>query len=160
MPTYESASIRRFHEGRVDNIRSATLEVLRFVKTITDHTATVPVSPAGPRSLRGTACPLGPETTSSFSLSATEHPLKAPCALSLVHLQDSEKLLLLKDAIRAQTEYTVMVSDLASAQDCGLCPVLGPRHGLWVTARPPPVQRLGESTSPLRASSSLFLEPG
>lgn len=30
-----------------------------------------------------------------------------------VHLQDSEKLLLLKDAIRAQTEYTVMVSDLA-----------------------------------------------
>ncbi|KAB0397514.1 hypothetical protein E2I00_006871 [Balaenoptera physalus] len=63
VPTYESASIRRFREGRVDNIRSATLEALRFVKTITDHTATVP---------------------------------------------DSEKLLLLKDAIRAQTEYTVM----------------------------------------------------
>ncbi|XP_007446301.1 PREDICTED: choline O-acetyltransferase [Lipotes vexillifer] len=63
VPTYESASIRRFREGRVDNIRSATLEVLRFVKTITDLTATVP---------------------------------------------DSEKLLLLKDAIRAQTEYTVM----------------------------------------------------
>lgn len=146
MPTYESASIRRFREGRVDNIRSATLEVLRFVKTITDHTVTVPVSPAGPRSLGGpvrqlwTACPLGPETTSSFSLSAAEYPLKAPCAVSLVHLQDSEKLLLLKDAIRAQTEYTVMVSDLASAQDCGLCPVLGPRHGLWVTARPTPVQ--------------------
>ncbi|MBW00590.1 Choline O-acetyltransferase, partial [Eschrichtius robustus] len=63
VPTYESASIRRFREGRVDNIRSATLEALRFVKTITDHTATVP---------------------------------------------DSERLLLLKDAIRAQTEYTVM----------------------------------------------------
>ena len=53
MPTYESASIRRFREGRVDNIRSATLEALRFVKTITDRTATMPVSPAGPRSLRG-----------------------------------------------------------------------------------------------------------
>ncbi|KAI4555379.1 hypothetical protein MJG53_019069 [Ovis ammon polii x Ovis aries] len=64
VPTYESASIRRFHEGRVDNIRSATPEALRFVKAITDHhTAAVP---------------------------------------------DSEKLLLLKDAIRAQTEYTVM----------------------------------------------------
>lgn len=55
MPTYESASIRRFREGRVDNIRSATLEVLRFVKTVTDPMATVPVSPAGPRSLRGTS---------------------------------------------------------------------------------------------------------
>uniref|UniRef100_A0A8C9E6V5 Choline O-acetyltransferase n=1 Tax=Phocoena sinus TaxID=42100 RepID=A0A8C9E6V5_PHOSS len=63
VPTYESASIRRFREGRVDNIRSATLEVLRFVKTVTDPMATVPVSPA-----------------------ATA----------------------LKDAIRAQTEYTVM----------------------------------------------------
>ncbi|XP_010852747.1 PREDICTED: choline O-acetyltransferase [Bison bison bison] len=64
VPTYESASIRRFQEGRVDNIRSATPEALRFVKAIADHhTAAVP---------------------------------------------DSEKLLLLKDAIRAQTEYTVM----------------------------------------------------
>lgn len=36
-----------------------------------------------------------------------------PCATSLVCLQDSDKLLLLKDAIRAQTEYTVMVSDVA-----------------------------------------------
>ncbi|XP_045051850.1 choline O-acetyltransferase [Desmodus rotundus] len=62
-PTYESASIRRFQEGRVDNIRSATPEALSFVKAITDHKAT---------------------------------------------LTDSEKLLLLKDAIRAQTEYTVM----------------------------------------------------
>ncbi|KAM6184855.1 choline O-acetyltransferase [Rhynchocyon petersi] len=63
MPTYESASIRRFQEGRVDNIRSATPEALAFVKAVTDHK------------------------------SAT---------------LDLEKLLLLKDAIRAQTEYTVM----------------------------------------------------
>ncbi|XP_036912580.1 choline O-acetyltransferase [Sturnira hondurensis] len=62
-PTYESASIRRFQEGRVDNIRSATPEALSFVKAITDHKAA---------------------------------------------LTDLEKLLLLKDAIRAQTEYTVM----------------------------------------------------
>uniref|UniRef100_A0ABI7WQ61 Choline O-acetyltransferase n=1 Tax=Felis catus TaxID=9685 RepID=A0ABI7WQ61_FELCA len=63
VPTYESASIRRFQEGRVDNIRSATPEALSFVRAITDHKAAVPAS---------------------------------------------EKLLLLKDAIRAQTEYTVM----------------------------------------------------
>uniref|UniRef100_A0A8C7JPI0 Choline O-acetyltransferase n=1 Tax=Oncorhynchus kisutch TaxID=8019 RepID=A0A8C7JPI0_ONCKI len=35
--TYESASIRRFHEGRVDNIRSATPETLAFVKAMTDE---------------------------------------------------------------------------------------------------------------------------
>ncbi|KAB1271488.1 Choline O-acetyltransferase [Camelus dromedarius] len=63
VPTYESASIRRFQEGRVDNIRSATPEALHFVKAIAEPTANVP---------------------------------------------DSEKLALLKDAIRAQTEYTVM----------------------------------------------------
>ncbi|XP_019585673.2 choline O-acetyltransferase [Rhinolophus sinicus] len=63
VPTYESASIRRFQEGRVDNIRSATPEALSFVKAITDHKTAMP---------------------------------------------DLEKLLLLKDAIRAQTEYTVM----------------------------------------------------
>uniref|UniRef100_A0A8C9WT71 Choline O-acetyltransferase n=1 Tax=Scleropages formosus TaxID=113540 RepID=A0A8C9WT71_SCLFO len=34
--TYESASIRRFREGRVDNIRSATAEALAFVKSMTD----------------------------------------------------------------------------------------------------------------------------
>ncbi|XP_068424085.1 choline O-acetyltransferase [Clinocottus analis] len=34
--TYESASIRRFQEGRVDNIRSATAEALAFVKAMTD----------------------------------------------------------------------------------------------------------------------------
>uniref|UniRef100_A0A4W3H9J2 Choline O-acetyltransferase n=1 Tax=Callorhinchus milii TaxID=7868 RepID=A0A4W3H9J2_CALMI len=32
--TYESASIRRFHEGRVDNIRSATREAHAFVKAM------------------------------------------------------------------------------------------------------------------------------
>ncbi|TDH01320.1 hypothetical protein EPR50_G00178910 [Perca flavescens] len=34
--TYESASIRRFQKGRVDNIRSATPEALAFVKAMTD----------------------------------------------------------------------------------------------------------------------------
>uniref|UniRef100_A0A8C5HHY0 Choline O-acetyltransferase n=1 Tax=Gouania willdenowi TaxID=441366 RepID=A0A8C5HHY0_GOUWI len=34
--TYESASIRRFQKGRVDNIRSATPEALLFVKAMTD----------------------------------------------------------------------------------------------------------------------------
>nr|XP_030871256.2 choline O-acetyltransferase [Gorilla gorilla gorilla] len=63
VPTYESASIRRFQEGRVDNIRSATPEALAFVRAMTDHKAAVPAS---------------------------------------------EKLLLLKDALRAQTAYTVM----------------------------------------------------
>ncbi|KAM5241228.1 choline O-acetyltransferase isoform 3-T5 [Hipposideros larvatus] len=63
VPTYESASIRRFQEGRVDNIRSATPEALSFVKAITNHKAAMP---------------------------------------------DLENLLLLKDAIRAQTEFTVM----------------------------------------------------
>ncbi|XP_006874677.1 PREDICTED: choline O-acetyltransferase [Chrysochloris asiatica] len=61
--TYESASIRRFQEGRVDNIRSATPEALTFVKAMTDHKAAT---------------------------------------------SDSKKLLFLKDAIRAQTEFTVM----------------------------------------------------
>uniref|UniRef100_A0A6Q2WVC0 Choline O-acetyltransferase n=1 Tax=Esox lucius TaxID=8010 RepID=A0A6Q2WVC0_ESOLU len=39
--TYESASIRRFHEGRVDNIRSATPEALAFVKAMTDEEASL-----------------------------------------------------------------------------------------------------------------------
>ncbi|XP_073684802.1 choline O-acetyltransferase-like [Garra rufa] len=34
--TYESASLRRFRQGRVDNIRSATPEALAFVKAVTD----------------------------------------------------------------------------------------------------------------------------
>uniref|UniRef100_A0A7N8WNN5 Choline O-acetyltransferase n=1 Tax=Mastacembelus armatus TaxID=205130 RepID=A0A7N8WNN5_9TELE len=38
--TYESASIRRFQEGRVDNIRSATPEALAFVTSMTDDRAT------------------------------------------------------------------------------------------------------------------------
>uniref|UniRef100_A0A674ESJ4 Choline O-acetyltransferase n=1 Tax=Salmo trutta TaxID=8032 RepID=A0A674ESJ4_SALTR len=42
--TYESASIRRFHEGRVDNIRSATPEALAFVKAMTDQKTSNSVS--------------------------------------------------------------------------------------------------------------------
>ncbi|TNN83756.1 Choline O-acetyltransferase [Liparis tanakae] len=38
-PTYESASIRRFKRGRVDNIRSATPEALAFVTAMTDERA-------------------------------------------------------------------------------------------------------------------------
>lgn len=44
VPTYESASIRRFREGRVDNIRSATAEALAFVRAVVDHKADIPVS--------------------------------------------------------------------------------------------------------------------
>ncbi|KAJ3607642.1 hypothetical protein NHX12_024693, partial [Muraenolepis orangiensis] len=39
--TYESASIRRFQEGRVDNIRSATPEARVFVKSMTEERATL-----------------------------------------------------------------------------------------------------------------------
>ncbi|XP_029954271.1 choline O-acetyltransferase b [Salarias fasciatus] len=60
--TYESASIRRFQEGRVDNIRSATAEALAFVKSMTDERVT---------------------------------------------FTDSEKMKRLRDAINAQTNYTV-----------------------------------------------------
>ncbi|XP_034050102.1 choline O-acetyltransferase-like [Thalassophryne amazonica] len=60
--TYESASIRRFQKGRVDNIRSATAEALAFVKSMTDEAAT---------------------------------------------LADSEKMKRLRDAINAQTNYTI-----------------------------------------------------
>ena len=38
--TYESASIRRFFLGRVDNIRSATPQVLEWAKTMDSPTAT------------------------------------------------------------------------------------------------------------------------
>ncbi|XP_062331577.1 choline O-acetyltransferase-like [Osmerus eperlanus] len=41
VPSYESASIRRFRDGRVDNIRSATLEALVFVKAMTDEKASL-----------------------------------------------------------------------------------------------------------------------
>uniref|UniRef100_A0A8D3CZG2 Choline O-acetyltransferase n=1 Tax=Scophthalmus maximus TaxID=52904 RepID=A0A8D3CZG2_SCOMX len=57
--TYESASIRRFQEGRVDNIRSSTPEALAFVKSMTDERV------------------------------------------------DSEKMKRLRDAINAQTNYTI-----------------------------------------------------
>uniref|UniRef100_A0AAQ5Z3G0 Choline O-acetyltransferase n=1 Tax=Amphiprion ocellaris TaxID=80972 RepID=A0AAQ5Z3G0_AMPOC len=62
VPTYESASIRRFQQGRVDNIRSATAEALAFVKSMTDERVTY---------------------------------------------TDSEKMKRLRDAINAQTNYTI-----------------------------------------------------
>lgn len=43
VPTYESASLRRFQEGRVDNIRSATPEALAFVKSMTDERSALAV---------------------------------------------------------------------------------------------------------------------
>ncbi|GAB0192371.1 choline O-acetyltransferase [Grus japonensis] len=63
VPTYESASIRRFDEGRVDNIRSATLEAFAFVKAMTDDKTA---------------------------------------------LSESEKMQRFKDAIAAQTNYTIL----------------------------------------------------
>ncbi|XP_053891823.1 choline O-acetyltransferase [Malaclemys terrapin pileata] len=63
VPTYESASIRRFEEGRVDNIRSATPEVLAFVKAMIDDKSS---------------------------------------------LLESEKMQRFKDAIAAQTNYTIL----------------------------------------------------
>ncbi|XP_061765546.1 choline O-acetyltransferase-like [Nerophis ophidion] len=60
--TYESASIRRFRNGRVDNIRSATAEALAFVESMTDERTAY---------------------------------------------ADSEKMKRLRDAINAQTNYTI-----------------------------------------------------
>ncbi|KAL7877813.1 hypothetical protein SRHO_G00044560 [Serrasalmus rhombeus] len=61
--TYESASIRRFQHGRVDNIRSSTAEALAFVKAMTDKKSS---------------------------------------------LTDAEKMEKLWDAIKAQTNYTIL----------------------------------------------------
>ncbi|NXI25455.1 CLAT acetyltransferase, partial [Sterrhoptilus dennistouni] len=63
VPTYESASLRRFDEGRVENIRSATSEALAFVKAM-----------AGDRTA----------------------------------VSDSEKMQKFKDAIAAQTNYSIL----------------------------------------------------
>ncbi|XP_057885449.1 choline O-acetyltransferase [Melospiza georgiana] len=63
VPTYESASLRRFDEGRVENIRSATSEALAFVKAMAGDKAAV---------------------------------------------ADSEKMQKFKDAIAAQTNYSVL----------------------------------------------------
>ncbi|KAG5831158.1 hypothetical protein ANANG_G00300850 [Anguilla anguilla] len=41
-PTYESASLRRFRDGRVDNIRSATAEALAFAKSMREDQPAVP----------------------------------------------------------------------------------------------------------------------
>ncbi|XP_063262576.1 choline O-acetyltransferase [Prinia subflava] len=63
VPTYESASLRRFDEGRVENIRAATSEAFAFVKAMAgDKTA----------------------------------------------VSDSEKMQKFKDAIAAQTNYSVL----------------------------------------------------
>ncbi|OCT72032.1 hypothetical protein XELAEV_18035016mg [Xenopus laevis] len=43
VPTYESASIRRFQMGRVDNIRSSTAEALAFVKAMVDDKTTTDI---------------------------------------------------------------------------------------------------------------------
>ncbi|XP_031435061.1 choline O-acetyltransferase isoform X2 [Clupea harengus] len=77
--TYESASIRRFQEGRVDNIRSATLEALAFGKAMTDGQPT-------------------------FS--------------------DDEKMKMLKDAINAQMNYTILAIT-GMAIDNHLCGLKG-----------------------------------
>ncbi|NWR53520.1 CLAT acetyltransferase, partial [Regulus satrapa] len=63
VPTYESASLRRFDEGRVENIRSATSEALAFVKAM-----------AGDKT----------------------------------DVSDSEKMQKFKDAIAAQTNYSIL----------------------------------------------------
>ncbi|NXK35157.1 CLAT acetyltransferase, partial [Piprites chloris] len=63
VPTYESASLRRFDEGRVDNIRSSTSEAFAFVKAMTDDKTAV---------------------------------------------SDSEKMQRFKDAITAQTNYSIL----------------------------------------------------
>ncbi|TRZ15969.1 hypothetical protein HGM15179_011129 [Zosterops borbonicus] len=63
VPTYESASLRRFDEGRVENIRSATSEALAFVTAM-----------AGDRTA----------------------------------VSDSEKMQKFKDAIAAQTNYSIL----------------------------------------------------
>lgn len=53
MPTYESASIRRFDEGRVDNIRSATSEAFAFVKAMTDDKTVLSVCCLAPSATFG-----------------------------------------------------------------------------------------------------------
>ncbi|XP_075698923.1 choline O-acetyltransferase [Rhinoderma darwinii] len=63
VPTYESASTRRFRMGRVDNIRSSTAEALAFVQAMVDGKTTI---------------------------------------------QDSEKMEYLRNAIAAQTNYTIL----------------------------------------------------
>lgn len=44
VPTYESASLRRYECGRVDNIRSATPEALTFAKGMVDKKSALQVS--------------------------------------------------------------------------------------------------------------------
>ncbi|RXN21735.1 choline O-acetyltransferase [Labeo rohita] len=72
VPTYESASIRRFQEGRVDNIRSSTPEALAFVKAMANSSK----------------------------------------------ITDAEKMELLWTAIKAQTNYTILVPTIEEMFCC------------------------------------------
>ena len=40
--TYESASTRRFHSGRVDNIRANTPEALEWARAMVDESGNIP----------------------------------------------------------------------------------------------------------------------
>ena len=40
--TYESASTRRFHSGRVDNIRANTPEALEWARAMVDESGSIP----------------------------------------------------------------------------------------------------------------------
>lgn len=146
MPTYESASIRRFQGGRVDNIRSATAEALAFVRSMTDERATRAVShfshfktfqlqsnshiTAHRACLNGTGVravaladqiQLDPsfkqimslrDITSSCHVAQKTGSLcfSHSCSYSVYLQQDSEKMKRLRDAIKAQTDYTIAVS--------------------------------------------------
>ncbi|GIY62108.1 choline O-acetyltransferase, partial [Caerostris extrusa] len=46
--TYESASLRRFYKGRVDNIRAATAEALAWVKVMCDAQQVTTINGEGP----------------------------------------------------------------------------------------------------------------
>lgn len=150
--TYESASIRRFQEGRVDNIRSATPEALAFVMSMTDERGTFTVShfshfdsqllsnshitvhhtclnETGATSRLCTPKPSVPIQTDDLSTDLTglwkmnllsvllsfSTMWKMPCLLFSLNYfsllqQDSEKTKRLRDAINAQTNYTIAVS--------------------------------------------------
>lgn len=154
MSTYESASIRRFQEGRVDNIRSATPEALAFVMSMTDERATFTVShfshfdpnywvtptllfiiptymkqvqPAtlacqtwSLHSTRWSSCTFIGFMKNEFTgcTALVLHNVKnALCLLVSIYYflslqQDSEKIKRLRDAINAQTNYTIAVSIL------------------------------------------------
>lgn len=86
VPTYESASIRRFRDGRVDNIRSATPEALCFVKAVAGREAAAPVSPPrlgslGPARRRAAACRRGSATAAAFACWSPSGPVEPASGL-------------------------------------------------------------------------------